>query len=74
MEAIDIISKYSGINARQFNCAGTKDRRAKTSQRVSIFKVDADKLEKVNKQLRGMAMGNFTYSKVSAHVVRKLTF
>ncbi|XP_067946503.1 pseudouridylate synthase 7 homolog isoform X1 [Watersipora subatra] len=63
MEAIDIISKYSGIKAQQFNYAGTKDRRAKTSQRVSLFKVDARKLEKTNTKLRGMVLGNFEYSK-----------
>lgn len=64
MEAIDIISKYSGIKPGQFNYAGTKDKRAKTTQRISIHKVNAEKLANVNSKLRGMKMGNFSYSKV----------
>lgn len=64
MEAIDIISKYSGIKPKQFCTAGTKDRRAKTSQAVSLFKVRAEKLKRVNAKLHGMKMGNFKYSEV----------
>lgn len=65
MEAIDIISKYSGIKPQHFNYAGTKDRRAKTSQRISAHKVKAEKLQAINSKLRGIAMGNFQYSNAS---------
>lgn len=73
MEAIDVVSKYSGIKPQQFNYAGTKDRRAKTSQRVSVFKVNADKLQRLNSKLRGMAMGDFKYCNVSLSIVSCLS-
>lgn len=65
MEAIDVISKYSNIRPHQFLYAGTKDRRAKTTQRVCICKQPAEKLHKVNQKLHGIAMGNFKYQHVS---------
>lgn len=66
MEALDIISKYSNIRAQQFQYAGTKDKRAKTSQRVSVHKVTAEKLRGTNKKLWGMKLGNFQYKHVSS--------
>lgn len=64
MEAIDIISKYSNIKPNLFSYAGTKDRRAKTSQRVCVHRANAERLAEVNGKLKGMAMGDFKYCKV----------
>ena len=65
MEALDIVSKYTNIRAQQFQYAGTKDKRAKTSQRVSVHRVTAEKLHAANKKLWGMKLGNFEYKNVS---------
>lgn len=64
MEALDIISKYTNMRAQNFQFAGTKDKRAKTSQLVTVNRTTAEKIAGVNKRLRGMAVGNFQYKHV----------
>ncbi|KAH7676152.1 tRNA pseudouridine synthase D, partial [Aphelenchoides avenae] len=60
--ALNIISRLSGLNQKVFGTAGTKDRRAVTSQRVSAYRVETERLLKLNRQLRGMFLSNFEYA------------
>jgi tRNA pseudouridine13 synthase len=62
MSIIEYISRVSKIPAKDFNIAGTKDRRAISTQRVSVKKVKAEKLQGLNKILRNARLGNFEYS------------
>lgn len=41
--------------------AGTKDRRAMTSQMMSVFKIDPVKLANLSKDLKGVTLGNYSY-------------
>ncbi|KAG1670926.1 Pseudouridylate synthase 7 [Nymphon striatum] len=61
MEAINIISSKLKINPSNFGYAGTKDRRAKTSQLVSVKKVYPEKLLGLNKSLRQISIGNILF-------------
>lgn len=63
MEVISFLSKGLRTKPSDFSFAGTKDRRAVTVQRVSVFKQHAEKLETLNHQLRNARVGNFTYEK-----------
>lgn len=47
MQAIKKIAKYLGVSHKRFGYAGTKDRRAITRQRVAVWKVAPDALERV---------------------------
>ncbi|XP_062522851.1 pseudouridylate synthase 7 homolog isoform X2 [Corticium candelabrum] len=62
-DAVGLLSKFLNVKASNFAYAGNKDRRAITVQRISVYRVTADKLSQLNKILRNMRVGNFTYEK-----------
>jgi tRNA pseudouridine13 synthase len=72
LAALATISKRTGLKPQLFQIAGTKDKRGITAQRVSAFKVSADRLVKVNEGLSAdtagardvVAVGDFSYSAV----------
>ena len=63
MEVISYISSQLKTSPKQFNFAGTKDRRGVTVQRASVYRVHADTLANLNRTLRGSKVGNFQYEK-----------
>ncbi|KAK2628542.1 hypothetical protein QTJ16_001645 [Diplocarpon rosae] len=63
MEVISFIAGRLKIKPKDFNFAGTKDRRAATVQRVSVRRQKAQSLAKLNNQLLGSRIGNFKYEK-----------
>ncbi|GJM89011.1 hypothetical protein PR202_ga05604 [Eleusine coracana subsp. coracana] len=58
-EALGVIGKMLGLQSRSFGFAGTKDKRAVTTQQVTVFKVQANKLAALNNRLFGIKVGNF---------------
>jgi tRNA pseudouridine13 synthase len=60
-EALGVLSKLSGVNNKAFGIAGTKDKRAVTSQLITVHKTSAEQLRKLNARLRGIQLGNFKY-------------
>ncbi|OWO99807.1 hypothetical protein B2J93_6862 [Marssonina coronariae] len=63
MEVISFIASRLKIKPKDFNFAGTKDRRAATVQRVSVRRQKAQSLARLNNQLLGSRIGNFKYEK-----------
>ena len=64
MEVVTGLSKSLHIKAKDFHFAGTKDRRAVTVQRVSVFRQLDTTLARLNNQLWGnSAIGNYKYEK-----------
>ena len=61
MEAISWLSKQVRMNARSFQFAGTKDRRAVTVQRVSVERVLVHAMISAGRTLRNAYIGNFEY-------------
>ncbi|CAM0954682.1 unnamed protein product [Alopecurus aequalis] len=62
-DALGVIGKMLGLQSRAFGFSGTKDKRAVTTQQVTVFKVPANKLAALNKRLYGIKVGNFCYVK-----------
>ncbi|KAJ1292027.1 hypothetical protein BS78_02G361500 [Paspalum vaginatum] len=62
-EALGVIGKMLGVQPRSFGFAGTKDKRAVTTQQVTLFKVHASRLAALNSKLAGIRVGNFSYVK-----------
>ncbi|KAJ0014755.1 hypothetical protein Pint_20536 [Pistacia integerrima] len=62
-EALGLIGKMLGIQSRSFGFAGTKDKRAVSTQRVTVFKQHASRLAALNKRLIGIQVGDFCYVK-----------
>ncbi|KAL7600373.1 hypothetical protein Lser_V15G22246 [Lactuca serriola] len=60
-EALGVIGKMLGIQPRAFGFSGTKDKRAVTTQRVTVFKQRANKVANLNKRLIGIKVGDFSY-------------
>ncbi|KAH9289310.1 hypothetical protein KI387_033427, partial [Taxus chinensis] len=60
-EALIVIGKMLGVQARSFGFAGTKDKRAVTTQRVTVFKQKASRLAALNNRLYGIKVGDFCY-------------
>ncbi|XP_068340682.1 multisubstrate pseudouridine synthase 7-like isoform X2 [Pyrus communis] len=60
-EALGVIGKMLGVQPRSFGFAGTKDKRAVTTQRVTVFKKLASKLAALNARLIGIKVGDFCY-------------
>ncbi|KAF9357562.1 multisubstrate pseudouridine synthase 7 [Mortierella sp. AD094] len=61
MEAVNFLVSSLRVPAKVFSFAGTKDRRGVTSQWVTAHKVKAERLVGLNKSLRNMRLGNFSY-------------
>ncbi|KAG8068084.1 hypothetical protein GUJ93_ZPchr0005g16303 [Zizania palustris] len=62
-DALGVIGKMLGLQSRSFGFAGTKDKRAVTTQQVTVFKVSANRLAALNNRLYGIKVGNFSYVK-----------
>ncbi|XP_062187036.1 uncharacterized protein LOC133890601 [Phragmites australis] len=62
-EALGVIGKMLGVQPRSFGFAGTKDKRAVTTQQVTLFKVHASRLAALNSKLVGIRVGDFSYTK-----------
>ncbi|CAN6462848.1 unnamed protein product [Victoria cruziana] len=60
-EALSVIGKMLGVQQRSFGFAGTKDKRAITIQKVTLFKHRAKRLASLNDRLIGIKVGNFRY-------------
>ena len=63
MEVISYLARSLKMNVKSFQFAGTKDRRAVTVQRASIYRVEGNRLAYQNKTLRNAAIGDFEYLK-----------
>jgi tRNA pseudouridine13 synthase len=61
MEVISYLAKRLQMKAQSFQFAGTKDRRAITVQRVSVYRVFADRMVSVGRTLRNAKIGNYEY-------------
>uniref|UniRef100_A0A2C9KC34 Uncharacterized protein n=1 Tax=Biomphalaria glabrata TaxID=6526 RepID=A0A2C9KC34_BIOGL len=57
------VSLFIRVKEGLFQYAGTKDKRAKTTQEVTANRIHPKKLAFLNKMLRNMAVGNFRYVK-----------
>ncbi|CAI0384143.1 unnamed protein product [Linum tenue] len=60
-EAIGLLGKMLGIKPRAFGFSGTKDKRAITTQRVTVFKQQATRVAALNDRLIGIKVGDFCY-------------
>ncbi|PYH97329.1 tRNA pseudouridine synthase D [Aspergillus ellipticus CBS 707.79] len=63
MEILSLISRLLKVNSKNFQFAGTKDRRGVTVQRACAHRLHADRLVKLNPTLRNAALGDFSYHK-----------
>ncbi|CAI9733696.1 pseudouridylate synthase 7 homolog [Octopus vulgaris] len=61
MDAINFIANKLRIKPGQFQYSGTKDRRAKTSQLITVFRTTGERLFELNKVLKNICLGNFSY-------------
>jgi tRNA pseudouridine13 synthase len=63
MEVISYLARQLQMNAKAFQFAGTKDRRAVTVQRASAYRVEGHRLSYQNRALRSASVGDFEYQK-----------
>lgn len=63
MDAINQIARMLKVKANNFGFAGTKDRRAATVQRISVFRAKHQTLDFLNSQIPAIKMGDYKYSK-----------
>ncbi|KAI9730192.1 MAG: hypothetical protein M1834_005956 [Cirrosporium novae-zelandiae] len=61
MEVMAYLARQLRLPPKNFQFAGTKDRRAITVQRASVYRVFADRIAGLNKTLRNAAVGDFEY-------------
>lgn len=63
MEVLYFIASQLKIPVKNFQFAGTKDRRGVTVQRVAIFRVQANRLVNLNAMAKGWVVGDLEYKK-----------
>lgn len=63
MEVISFIARQLKMNPKSFQFAGTKDRRGVTVQRACAYRLQADRLAKLNRTLRNAVLGDFEYQR-----------
>ena len=61
MEAISWLARQLRVQPKSFQFAGTKDRRAITVQRVSAYRVHAERLADAGRTLRQAKVGSYEY-------------
>ena len=61
MEAVGFIASQLKLHPKNFQFAGTKDRRGVTTQRVSGYRVHRDALAGLNKKMLSVRVGDFGY-------------
>lgn len=61
MEVISYLARQTKMKPQSFQFAGTKDRRGVTVQRVSAYRVYADRMVGLNRTLRGSKIGGYEY-------------
>ena len=61
MEIISYLARSLKMKPQSFQFAGTKDRRGVTVQRVSVYRVLADRLITAGRTLRNAKIGNYAY-------------
>lgn len=59
--ALSLLARMLHCSPGVFGFAGTKDKRAVTEQAVTAFKVPDTRLASLNRGLRGLQLGNFSY-------------
>ena len=63
MEVVAFLARQLKVNPKLFQFAGTKDRRGVTVQRVSVYRVHAEKMVPINRTLRNARIGNYEYQR-----------
>lgn len=63
MEVISFLARQMRLSQKNFQFAGTKDRRGVTVQRASVYRVSVDRLIGAGKTLRNATLGDFEYQK-----------
>ncbi len=63
MDAINHIARMLKIKSSNFGFAGTKDRRAATTQRVSVLRQTIENLNWLNSKAPNIKVGDFSYHK-----------
>ena len=61
MEVLNFLAGQTRTRAKRFAFAGTKDRRAVTAQRCSVFRMSATQLHGVSKRLKNSAIGDYVH-------------
>ncbi|MCJ1393339.1 hypothetical protein MMC18_006212 [Xylographa bjoerkii] len=61
MEVIAFLARQLQTKPQAFQFAGTKDRRAVTAQRVSVYRIRADRMVPAGRTLRQAKIGNYEY-------------
>ncbi|GAX77362.1 hypothetical protein CEUSTIGMA_g4808.t1 [Chlamydomonas eustigma] len=60
--ALGLVAQHLHVSQQVFGFAGTKDKRGVTSQLMTAFKVDPVKIAALNQKLRGVRLGNFSFT------------
>lgn len=68
MDAVNIICKLLRLPTKTMRFAGTKDRRAVTCQRLSLSKISVDRLNALNRTLKGMTIGCYKFEHESLNL------
>ena len=61
MDALNRMTSFLHLRSNSFSYAGTKDRRGKTTQWVSVKKIDPKGILQAAKSMRGVFVGNFKF-------------
>lgn len=59
IQAVSLISRQLRINPKRIGYAGTKDKRGKTTQLLSFFKIEPTQIQRLNKNFHNIKLGNF---------------
>ena len=70
LEALTLIAHSLHLPVRLLSAAGTKDKRACTTQRVSAFRVACEKMTRVGAEggQRGLRIGDYSYEDAGLHL------
>ncbi|RNA28268.1 pseudouridylate synthase 7 -like protein [Brachionus plicatilis] len=59
IQAVNLICKHLRLNVKRVGYSGTKDKKAKTTQSLSFFKISPKEIDRLNKNFHNIKLGNF---------------
>ncbi|KAG7894020.1 hypothetical protein KL908_002297 [Ogataea polymorpha] len=62
MEVAGLLAKFLNIPVKNVKYAGTKDRRGVTVQKISLERISVERINNLNRALRGFQIGGFSYA------------
>ena len=66
--AVRSLARALGCKEKAFSYAGTKDKRAATTQHMTLYRMEPERISRAARSVKGLALGDFAFCKEPLHL------